>query len=393
MVRCYKKFLLLSLILSSSVTQVKAENEVLKVLGAMTLGTIGWFSAGWIGNICTEWNDSHILFNTHESIDISQKYRKELSSTFITGEEKNSIALANQLLLAHYFPKTIAEIADQIKTTHKNLCAAKAKLQEKVVAWGYDVKHAEKRKEGQQLLAIIDMHIDYMYSLDRSFVCNTANLILYKQKEALISKNYVFLAMLSHNSFSYAFAQEAQRYVAKNSYAQDWLYLALAEIIKADAQSLSQSLHAHNLNFSWQSYQEACVLKDSLERLHSMIVGSKEYQDQLTAKKLYELQKRQAEAAEKAARAAEQQARTAREQLHATQEENRIKREANSMLAELLCKLTISGRKYGFNSYPLNIQQLINQITYEIARDCNQAEIHRLQRELNRALDQRDMWF
>ena len=199
--------------------------------------------------------------------------------------------------------------------------------------------------------------------------------------------------MLSHNSFSYAFAQEAQRYVAKNSYAQDWLYLALAEIIKADAQSLSQSLHAHNLNFSWQSYQEACVLKDSLERLHSMIVGSKEYQDQLTAKKLYELQKRQAEAAEKAARAAEQQARTAREQLHATQEENRIKREANSMLAELLCKLTISGRKYGFNSYPLNIQQLINQITYEIARDCNQAEIHRLQRELNRALDQRDMWF
>ena len=394
MTSCYKNFLLVTLIISSSfTTPAKAENEALKVLGAVVLGGVGWVTAGWLGNKITEWDDSNALYTAKSSIDISQKYSRELSFIALTGEENNAIQTANKLLTAHSFPKTITDIAEQIATTNKNLRTAKTILQQKVITWQHNLKTLEKQEQAEQLLATIDMHIDYMSDLDHHFAKNKANLILYKQKEALASKNNVFLTMLNNNSFSYSFTHSAQAHVQKYSYAKDWIYLSCAELVKEDYKTLCQQLKAYGLNSSWQSYQEACLLRTQLDMLYTMIVGSREYQDQLTAKKLYELQKRQAEAAERAARAAEEQARTARQQLYATQEQNRIKQDANTMLRDLLCELDIRKQSYKLTYYPITIQQLIDSFRYEIARDCNQAEINRLQRELNRALNQRDMWY
>ncbi len=400
MVTCYKNFLLLNLIASSNITRLKAENEIFKGLGAVALGTIGWFTVGWVGNTYTQWSDSNILSLAKNTIDNSEKYRRELSSVYLSSQENNCIALANQLLSAHYtstglpnIPSTIEVIADQISITCDNLHKSKATLQQKIVVWEKDLKDAEKRRDAQQYLTIIDMHINFMESLNRYFVSNKANLILYKQKEALFSKNHLFLTLLENHSFSCTFGQYAQAHVQKYSYAKDWVYLTLAKIVKEDSEILSQKLHAYNLNSSWQSYQEACRLRDSLNRLYSIIVGSREYQDQLTAKKVYELQKRQTEAAEKAARAAEQQALMAREQLHAMKEKNRIKQESLNMLNALLLELAIRKQNYELDYYPAAIQNLIDSINYEIARDCNKAEIDRLQRELNRALNERAIWF
>jgi chemotaxis protein histidine kinase CheA len=395
MIVSYKKNILVVLLMSTSFTAVKAEHEAFKVLGALALGAVGWATAGCIAEKCVEWDDSSALSNTKNALAVSEKYRQELSYMSITREESSCIPVANKLLASYGLPNTITELAEQINSTHNSLRSSKIKLQEKAAVWSHDYKKADKKQEAENYLATIDSSISYMSNLDSCFGPNKANLILYKQKEALALKNSAFLNMLSSNNFSYTFGTQAQAHVKKHAYNKDWVYLACAELIEQDYKTLSSNLQAYNLTYSWQTYQEASALKNSLNTLHSMILGSKEYQDQRAAKQVYELQKRQAEAAERAARAAEQQARTAREQLYAAQEQNRLKQEANNKLSSLLYQLDIRKRNYNYNfdHYPAAIQQLVDRITYEIARDCNQAEIARLERELNRALDQRDMWF
>ena len=392
MATCYKNFLLLSLFLSSSFTSVKADNEIFKGIAALALGAVGWVTAGCIAEQCVEWDDSSALSNTKNALAVSEKYRQELSYMAITREESSSIPVANKLLAAYGLPNTITELAEQIYSTHNSLRSSKIKLQEKTAVWQHDHKKYAKKQEAENYLATIDNSISYMSNLDSCFGPNKANLILYKQKEALTLKNSAFLNMLSSHSFSYTFGTQAQAHVKKHAHNKDWVYLACAELIQEDYNALCQKLHVYNLNYSWQSYQEASALKNSLQTVHNMILGSKEYQDQRAAKQLYEWQKKQAEAAERAAVAAEKQARIAREQLHATQEQNRLKQEANNKLSSLLYQLNMRKTEYKLSYYPVTIQQLINTITDEIARDCNQAEITRLERELNRALDQRDIW-